>query len=56
MTCDVTDEAQVEAAVAAGLAAFGRIDILVNNAAIFNKKGVLDMSLSEWRAGRPTSS
>lgn len=48
-TCDVTDEAQVQAAVAAGVAAFGKIDVLVNNAAIFNKKGVLDMSLEEWR-------
>jgi NAD(P)-dependent dehydrogenase (short-subunit alcohol dehydrogenase family) len=49
VTCDVTDEAQVDAAVAAGVAAFGKIDILVNNAAIFNKKGVLDMPLDEWR-------
>jgi NAD(P)-dependent dehydrogenase (short-subunit alcohol dehydrogenase family) len=49
LTCDVADEAQVGASVAAALAAFGRIDVLVNNAAIFNKKGVLDMSLDEWR-------
>jgi len=48
LTCDVTDEAQVEATVKAGLESFGKIDILVNNAAIFNKKGVLDMSLAEW--------
>lgn len=47
-TCDVTDEAQVRAAVEAGVAAFGKIDVLVNNAAIFNKKGVLDMTLAEW--------
>jgi NAD(P)-dependent dehydrogenase (short-subunit alcohol dehydrogenase family) len=32
--CDVADEAQVEAAVAAVLARFGRIDVLVNNAGI----------------------
>ena len=49
LTCDVCDEDQVRATVGAGLAAFGRIDILVNNAAIFNKKGVLDMPLAEWR-------
>jgi NAD(P)-dependent dehydrogenase (short-subunit alcohol dehydrogenase family) len=49
LTCDVTDEDQVRAVVEAGLSAFGRIDILVNNAAIFNKKGVLDMPLAEWR-------
>jgi NAD(P)-dependent dehydrogenase (short-subunit alcohol dehydrogenase family) len=48
-TCDVTDEAQVRASVTAGLAAFGAIDILVNNAATFNKKGVLDMPVGEWR-------
>lgn len=48
-TCDVRDEVQVRAAVAAGQAAFGGVDILVNNAAIFNKKGVLDMPLEEWR-------
>ncbi len=46
---DVTDETAVRAAVDAALAAFGRIDILVNNAATFNKKGVLDMPLVEWQ-------
>src|SRR5580693_9259728 len=50
LACDVNDEARVKATVAAGLEAFGRIDILVNNAATFNKKGVLTMSLEEWRA------
>ena len=48
-TCDVTDEKQVIAAVAAAREAFGGIDVLVNSAAIFNKKGVLDMPLDEWR-------
>jgi NAD(P)-dependent dehydrogenase (short-subunit alcohol dehydrogenase family) len=48
LTADVTDEAQVEAAVGDAIAAFGAIVILVNNAAIFNKKGVLDMSFAEW--------
>src|ERR1700730_12138520 len=48
VTCDVTDEAQVKAAVDAALAAFGKVDILVNNAAFFNKKGVIDMSFEEW--------
>jgi NAD(P)-dependent dehydrogenase (short-subunit alcohol dehydrogenase family) len=45
---DVTDEAQVEAAVAAAIAAFGYVDILVNGAVIFNRKGVLDMSYAEF--------
>jgi NAD(P)-dependent dehydrogenase (short-subunit alcohol dehydrogenase family) len=48
VTCDVTDERQVIAAVAAAKDAFGAVDILVNCAAIFNKKGVLDMPLTEW--------
>jgi NAD(P)-dependent dehydrogenase (short-subunit alcohol dehydrogenase family) len=48
LTADVTDEAQVKAAVDAAIGRFGGIDILVNNAAIFNKKGVLDMSFAEW--------
>jgi NAD(P)-dependent dehydrogenase (short-subunit alcohol dehydrogenase family) len=50
ITCDVCDEGQVEAAVAAAVKAFGGVDILVNNAAIFNRKGVLDMPVAEWRA------
>jgi NAD(P)-dependent dehydrogenase (short-subunit alcohol dehydrogenase family) len=48
VTADVTDEAQVQAAVAATVAAFGAVDILVNGAAIFNQKGVIDMSFAEW--------
>jgi NAD(P)-dependent dehydrogenase (short-subunit alcohol dehydrogenase family) len=48
VTCDVTDEGQVQAAVARARQAFGGVDILVNGAVIFNQKGVLDMSLLEW--------
>jgi NAD(P)-dependent dehydrogenase (short-subunit alcohol dehydrogenase family) len=49
LTCDVTDADQVDAAVKAVIARFGRLDVVVNNAAIFNKKGVLDMPVEEWR-------
>jgi NAD(P)-dependent dehydrogenase (short-subunit alcohol dehydrogenase family) len=49
VTADVTDEAQVQAAVKAAAEAFGKVDILVNNAAIFNKKGVIEMSFAEWQ-------
>ena len=49
VTCDVTDERQVIAAVAVAGEAFGGIDILVNGAAIFNRKGVVDMPLNEWQ-------
>ncbi|HTT81232.1 MAG TPA: SDR family oxidoreductase [Stellaceae bacterium] len=48
VAADVTDETQVEAAVAAAVAAFGTVDILVNGAVIFNRKGVLDMPFAEF--------
>ena len=48
VVCDVTDEAQVQAAVTQARETFGGIDILVNGAVIFNQKGVLDMPLAEW--------
>jgi NAD(P)-dependent dehydrogenase (short-subunit alcohol dehydrogenase family) len=46
--CDVTDQEQVRRVVEEACAEFGRIDVLVNNAVIFNKKGVLTMPLQEW--------
>ncbi len=49
VTCDVTDERQVIAAVAAAREAFETVDILVNGAAIFNRKGVVEMPLDEWQ-------
>lgn len=50
LTCDVCDEAKVQTAVELAVKQFGGVDILVNNAAIFNRKGVLDMPVAEWRA------
>jgi gluconate 5-dehydrogenase len=46
---DVSDEAQVEAAVGAALARHGRIDILVNNAGL-SAAGIqmIDMDLDSW--------
>jgi len=46
--CDVTDQLAVREAIAHARLEFGRIDILVNNAATFNQKGLLDMTLDEW--------
>ncbi len=50
LRCDVTDEAQVQSVIEAARERFGGLDVLVNNAVIFNQKGVLEMPLAEWRA------
>jgi citronellol/citronellal dehydrogenase len=42
VACDVRDDAAVEAAVAAGAARFGGIDILVNNASAISLTGTAD--------------
>ena len=49
VVCDVTDEGQVLAAISQATDRFGGVDILVNGAALFNFKGVLNMPLDEWR-------
>lgn len=46
---DVTDEAEVSRMVAEADAAFGRIDILVNNAAIRKQSPFTEMSYADWR-------
>jgi NAD(P)-dependent dehydrogenase (short-subunit alcohol dehydrogenase family) len=47
---DVTDAAAAEAAVAAGSKAFGRIDVVVNNAGYANLAAVEDITLDDFRA------
>jgi NAD(P)-dependent dehydrogenase (short-subunit alcohol dehydrogenase family) len=46
--CDVTDEASVNSMVEAALAEFGRVDVLVNNAAVDFPSKVVDMPLKRW--------
>ena len=46
---DVGDTAAVEAMAQAALKAFGRIDILVNNAALRREKPIGEMSYADWR-------
>ena len=48
ITCDVTDEGQVEAMVARVRDAYGGIDILVNNAGVLGGLSVLEMPLDRW--------
>lgn len=45
---DVTSEASWAEAMDATARKFGRIDVLVNNAGIFNGKGVEEASLDDW--------
>jgi NAD(P)-dependent dehydrogenase (short-subunit alcohol dehydrogenase family) len=47
---DVTDPAAAQAAVAAGVAAFGRIDVVVNNAGYADLAAVEDVTLDDFRA------
>jgi 3-oxoacyl-[acyl-carrier protein] reductase len=46
---DVTDEAAVQGMVDAALARFGRLDILINNAADRRQAPLTEISLAEWR-------
>jgi NAD(P)-dependent dehydrogenase (short-subunit alcohol dehydrogenase family) len=50
MACDVSSKAQVDAALVATLAHFGRVDGLVNNAGIFRAAAFLDVSEADWDA------
>ncbi|HUS53845.1 MAG TPA: SDR family oxidoreductase [Thermohalobaculum sp.] len=46
---DVSDEADVARMASEAASAFGRVDILINNAAIRRQAPLLEMSLAEWR-------
>jgi D-sorbitol dehydrogenase (acceptor) len=45
---DVSDQASIEAGVAATVAAFGQIDILINNAAIFTAAPIEEISRQDY--------
>lgn len=47
--CDISNEESVNAVIADGLRQYGKIDILVNNAAIWRlSKAFVDMTSQEW--------
>ena len=51
LTCDVTDETQVDAAFASAVARFGRVDVLFNNAGMMLPGQLIDdLSVQNWRA------
>ncbi|NEM92506.1 bifunctional aldolase/short-chain dehydrogenase [Galbitalea soli] len=45
---NVTDEAQVQAAVDAALLAFGGLDIVINNAGLSLSKSLLETTVADW--------
>jgi NAD(P)-dependent dehydrogenase (short-subunit alcohol dehydrogenase family) len=48
VSCDVRSEPSVRATVAQVTAAFGRLDILVNNAAVFASAALESLTLDQW--------
>ena len=48
LVCDVTQESQVQALVAAAIADMGHIDVLVNNAGLGGSSLVVDMPDEQW--------
>jgi 3-oxoacyl-[acyl-carrier protein] reductase/pteridine reductase len=48
--CDVRSEPSVRSTIAAVTAQFGSLDILVNNAAIFDTSSLADLNLAQWDA------
>jgi len=46
--CDVRSEPSVRAAVAQVAAVFGRLDILINNAAVFRSAALESLTLDQW--------
>jgi 3-oxoacyl-[acyl-carrier protein] reductase len=49
IVADVSDKSQVDAMFARALDTFGRVDILISNAAIRPQKSFIDLSFEEWR-------
>jgi len=50
IACDVTDEAQLEAALARAAVELGGIDVLVNNAGRAIRKPALEITRAEWQS------
>ncbi len=49
IVCDITQEANVSAAVDAVLKKWGRLDVVVNNAGLMTFKSIEDQTLEDWQ-------
>jgi NAD(P)-dependent dehydrogenase (short-subunit alcohol dehydrogenase family) len=48
LECDVRSETSVRAAIAAATSQFGRLDVVVNNAAVFQSAPLESITLDQW--------
>jgi NAD(P)-dependent dehydrogenase (short-subunit alcohol dehydrogenase family) len=48
--CDVSDEASVDEAASLTVATFGRVDVLVNNAGLYDEHPFTTIDLAAWQA------
>jgi 3-oxoacyl-[acyl-carrier protein] reductase len=48
VSCDVTDERQVQGLLASAVEHFGRIDVVINNAGLGGTRSLLEMTDDEW--------
>ncbi len=55
VACDVTDEDQVRRLVGTTVDAFGKVDVLINNAGINIRGAIEDLSLEEFRRVQETN-
>jgi 3-oxoacyl-[acyl-carrier protein] reductase len=48
LSCDVTDEAQVQALIEGAVHHFGRLDVMINNAGLGGTSPILEMTDEQW--------
>ena len=49
LPCDVTKEKEVQSLIDFGIAEFGSVDVMINNAGLGGQSGLIDMTDEEWQ-------